>query len=220
MRRESNEWYETYRSERLVERRQSSHGRKLRRLGALDLPKDAKILDIACGTGEALGVLHDAGFTNLHASDVMVDPELGKQPWLEVVQADAVAQPFPNGSFDAVLCMHALHHFGGHVRVARTLEEAIRILKPGGRLMLVDHYDSVQLRAIFWGLHKPWLTWPTAGIRSFAKQCAEEWPYLYDYLDAYTALRDFLPTLPVDVDIDERRLVFFYWAGKKRPTVD
>jgi len=215
-RAESKDWYATYKSDRLVARRRSSHGRKLRRLGLLDLPRDARILDLACGTGEALHILRDAGFTNLVGSDVFADPELAREPGMEVVQADSCAQPFPDGSFDAVVCMHSLHHLGGLVRIRKTAEEAIRILKPGGRLMLLDHYDSIQLRTAFWGLQQPWLTWPTAGIRSFAKQHEEEWPYMYEYLDSSHALRATLATLPLTPVVDSRGLFFFYWAGVKR----
>jgi SAM-dependent methyltransferase len=215
-RAESSQWYATYKSEKLVARRLSSHGKKLRRLGIFDLPRDARILDLACGAGEALRILRDAGFTNLVGSDVFADPELAKEPWLKVVQADSCAQPFEDGSFDAVVCMHSLHHLGGLVRIRRTAEEAIRILKPGGRLMLLDHYDSIQLRTAFWGLQQSWLTWPTAGLRSFAKQHEEEWPYLYEYLDASHALRATLATLPLVPEVDRRGLFFFYWAGVKR----
>ena len=112
--------------------------------------------------------------------------------------------------------MHSLHHLGGHVRVVRALEDAVRILKPGGCLMLVDHYDSLQLRAAFWALHQRWLTWPTTGLRSFAKQCEEEWPYLYDYLDASLALGPALDELGMSVEVAQRGLFFFYWTGRKR----
>jgi ubiquinone/menaquinone biosynthesis C-methylase UbiE len=214
---ESLQWYTAYRNRQLMRRRTSAHARKLRRLGAMDLARDARILDIACGTGEALRILHAAGFTDLTGSDIMLDPDLRNEPWAELVETDACEQPFADRSFDAVLCMHSLHHLGGHVRVVRALDDAVRVLKPGGRLMLVDHYDSVQLRAAFWALHKKWLTWPTAGLRSFAKQCEEEWPYLYDYLDASLALRSALDALDLDVEVEERGLFFFYWTGRKRP---
>ena len=212
---ESDRWYATYRDERLVARRMSSHGRKLRQLGAFDLSHDSRILDVACGTGEALELLHDAGFTSLYGSDVMVDPELSAKPWVTVVQADAVTLPFENDSFDAVVCMHSLHHLGGLARICRTFEESLRILKPGGRLMLLDHYDSNQLRAVFWGLQKPWLT-VTPGLKRFSEQHEEEWPYMYEYLDEWPAVRAAIDALPAERQVDRKGLFFFYWAGRKR----
>jgi SAM-dependent methyltransferase len=213
---ESSRWHEAYKDERLVKRRASSHKQKLERLGAFALPRSARILDVACGTGEALRILRDQGFADLTGSDITADPDLKGEPWLHVDEGDACALPYADGSFDAVLSMHALHHLGGPVRIGRGFDEWVRVLKPGGLLMLVDHYDSPQLRAAFWGLSKPWATWPTKGLRRFREQLVEERSYLYDYLDAWPVIPVLLHGLPCDVEVDRQGLFFFYWAGKKR----
>ncbi len=167
---ETSAWHAAYTSAQLVARRTSSHKRKLQRLGVLRLPRDARVLDLCCGAGEALRILHAEGFTRLSGSDITIDPELAKEPWAHLVASDACSLPCEPGSFDAVICMHSLHHLGGVVRVGKTFEDSIRVLGPGGRLFVIDHYDSPQLRAAFWGLSKPWLTWPTAGLRNFRLQ--------------------------------------------------
>jgi ubiquinone/menaquinone biosynthesis C-methylase UbiE len=213
---ETANWHAAYGNEQLVARRTSSHKRKLRRLGALDLPRSARILDLCCGMGEALRILHDEGYTDLSGTDITIDPGLRKEPWAKLTESDAVALPYEAGSFDAVVCMHSLHHLGGTVRIGKTFDECVRVLAPGGRLMVIDHYDSPQLRAIFWGLSKPWLTWPTSGLRSFRKQHEEEWPYMYEYLDAWHGVRAMLRALPLEPVVERRGLVFFYYAGLKR----
>jgi ubiquinone/menaquinone biosynthesis C-methylase UbiE len=213
---ESVRWHDAYRSKQLVARRASSHKRKLQRLGALDLPRSSKLLDLCCGTGEALRILHEEGFTDLSGSDITIDEDLQKERWAKLTAADACKLPYETGSFDAVICMHSLHHLGGVVRIGKTLEECVRVLAPGGRLMVLDHYDSLQLRAAFWGLSKPWLTWPTAGLRNFRLQHEEEWPYMYEYLDAWYAVSEILRELPCVPAVERRGLFFFYWAGRKR----
>lgn len=50
-------------------------------------------------------------------------------------EADAEALPFPDGAFDLVTCRIAPHHFP---RPDRLVAEAVRVLKPGGRFVLVD----------------------------------------------------------------------------------
>jgi ubiquinone/menaquinone biosynthesis C-methylase UbiE len=209
-------WHAAYANEHLVARRTSSHKRKLRRLGALELPRSARILDVCCGMGEAMRILHHEGFTDLSGTDITIDPDLGNESWAKVTQSDACALPYATGSFDAVVCMHSLHHLGGPVRIGKTFDECVRVLAPGGRLMVIDHYDSPQLRAIFWGLSKPWLTWPTSGLRSFRLQHEEEWPYMYEYLDAWHAVRATLRALPLEPVVERHGLVFFYYAGLKR----
>lgn len=213
---ETANWHDAYRNKELVARRASSHKRKLRRLSALDLPRSARLLDLCCGTGEALRILHAEGFTHLFGSDITIDEDLSREPWARLTASDACALPYEANAFDAVICMHSLHHLGGVVRIGKTFEECVRVLAPGGRLMVLDHYDSWQLRTAFWGLKKPWLTWPTAGLRNFRLQHEEEWPYMYEYLDAWFAVPAMLRALPCEVEVQRRGAFFFYWTGRKR----
>jgi SAM-dependent methyltransferase len=55
------------------------------------------------------------------------------------VQADALCLPFRSTSMDNVVMIDALHHFA---RPSAFLAEATRILRPGGRLLLVEPYVS------------------------------------------------------------------------------
>lgn len=54
---------------------------------------------------------------------------------MESVQARAEALPFGNGAFDRVLVVDALHHFFDQPKAIR---EFIRVLKPGGRLVVEE----------------------------------------------------------------------------------
>jgi SAM-dependent methyltransferase len=216
MRAESQTWHAAYKNNRLVARRASSHKRKLERLGVLALPRDVKLLDVACGTGEALHILHDAGFTALSGVDVTADPDLAREPWLDLRAADSKTLPYADNTFGAVVCMHSLHHLGTMEDLRASLNEFLRILAPGGLLALIDHYDSPQLRAAFWGLQKPWLTWPSPGLRAFRLQHEEEWPYMYAYLDAWPGVRAMVHALPCTPVIEKRGAFFFYFAGRKQ----
>jgi ubiquinone/menaquinone biosynthesis C-methylase UbiE len=56
---------------------------------------------------------------------------------IEVLHASADAMPFPDGDFDAAMVSFALHEFEPELR-ARILAEIARVLKPGGRLCVID----------------------------------------------------------------------------------
>ena len=53
---------------------------------------------------------------------------------VEVREGDLTRLPFEEGDFDAVISAHAMDHLGKATKTG--LEEAFRVLKPGGRLLL------------------------------------------------------------------------------------
>jgi ubiquinone/menaquinone biosynthesis C-methylase UbiE len=58
------------------------------------------------------------------------------------MQGDAHALPFANGSIDLVACRFSAHHFS---RIARAVQEWVRVLVPGGSLILVDTISPEEL---------------------------------------------------------------------------
>ena len=54
---------------------------------------------------------------------------------IRYIEGDAQALPFADASFDVVTCRHAPHHFP---RVEQAVSEWARVLKPGGKLLLID----------------------------------------------------------------------------------
>ena len=55
---------------------------------------------------------------------------------IEFVQADAAKLDFENGFFDVILSIMVLHHIKD---LDKVLNELLRVLKKGGRLLLVDY---------------------------------------------------------------------------------
>ena len=61
-------------------------------------------------------------------------------------EGDAQALPFPDATFDTVLCTYAMCSVPDE---GKTVVEMKRVLKPGGRLILVDHVRS-SVAPIYW----------------------------------------------------------------------
>jgi len=103
-----------------------------------------EVLEVAIGTG--LNLPHyPAGstLTGIELSPAMLRiahgraDELGRTVDLRV--GDAEALQFPDASFDTVVCTFSLCAIPDH---ERSLAEMIRVLRPGGRLLLADHVAS------------------------------------------------------------------------------
>jgi ubiquinone/menaquinone biosynthesis C-methylase UbiE len=65
---------------------------------------------------------------------------------IELKEGDAQNLPFADRSFDTVVCTYALCSVPDEARV---IAEMKRVLRPGGRLILVDHVRST-VKPIFW----------------------------------------------------------------------
>jgi ubiquinone/menaquinone biosynthesis C-methylase UbiE len=59
------------------------------------------------------------------------------------VVGDAARLPFPSGSFEAVTCSHAMYELSEEIRT-RALEEASRVLRPGGRFLMMEHSEPTR----------------------------------------------------------------------------
>jgi SAM-dependent methyltransferase len=111
----------------------------------LALGPDSLLLDVACGAGGPglyLARVSGCSVTGVdREADGLVNArrlarESGVGARARFVQADAsLPLPFPDGSFDAILCLDALNHLPGRAGV---FADWARLLAPGGRLLVTD----------------------------------------------------------------------------------
>jgi len=113
----------------------------LARRAAGELPAGAKVLEVAPGPGYFAIELAKLGgdVTCLDISRTFV--EIGRRNAAEAhVQVDfrqgnASSMPFGEGSFDFLLCRAAFKNFSEPVRA---LQEMHRVLRPGGKALIID----------------------------------------------------------------------------------
>lgn len=102
--------------------------------------RDAKILDVACGSGAFLKDLKAAfpraAIAGLDLSEAYL-AQARKRTSAGGIKANAEALPFADSSLDAVSCVYLFHELPPRVRpvVAASLA---RVLRPGGVLVFVD----------------------------------------------------------------------------------
>lgn len=104
------------------------------------------VLDLGCGKGRFARRLEEAG-----ASVVGLDLSarmLAEASGLDRVRGSARSLPFADARFDAVVAVEVFEHLGD---VSSAIAEARRVLRPGGRLIVIDK-NAASLNA-----RRPWL---------------------------------------------------------------
>ena len=97
------------------------------------------LLDVGCGTGFLINMLaeqHKADYVGLDLSTEMIRMAEKKQiPGARFINGTADNLPFPDASFDIVTCSQSFHHYP---YPEKAMQEAFRVLKPGGIYILSD----------------------------------------------------------------------------------
>ena len=97
------------------------------------------LLDVGCGTGYLLDMLskaHEAEYVGLDLSPEMVKMANGKNiKNAKFVEGRSDEIPFENNTFDIVTCSQSFHHYP---ETDKPMQEALRVLKPGGLYILSD----------------------------------------------------------------------------------
>src|SRR5215472_8876003 len=123
-------------------------------LDQLELRGDERILDLGCGrgavllmaaqhltTGRAVGVdlwrRFDQSGNSAEATRRNAVAE-GVADRVELHTADMTALPFADNSFDLVVSSLAIHNISGRAGREKALDEAVRVLRSGGRLLIAD----------------------------------------------------------------------------------
>lgn len=99
------------------------------------LGQAVEVLEIGVGTGRVAVPLSERGYamTGIDVSEKMLEVLDAKSSAVEAQVADATDLPFGDASFDAVLAVDFFHLVSEWRRV---VEEAVRVLRPGGRIVL------------------------------------------------------------------------------------
>ncbi|WP_436676941.1 class I SAM-dependent methyltransferase [Lactiplantibacillus plantarum] len=121
----------------------------------LNLKPDSQVLDLGCGrgalltriaqqlgpngkvTGLDLWLSRDQSNNRMAITQKNVD-ELGLSDRVDLVTGDMTKLNFPDASFDVVTSSFAIHNIKNERDRINAVKEAIRVLKPGGHIMIID----------------------------------------------------------------------------------
>ncbi len=103
-----------------------------------------ELLDVGCGTGPMIELLlkkfPDRNYTGIDLTPRMIEVAQEKKlAHTKFLVGDSENLPFPKDAFDVVVCTNSFHHYPNPQAF---MNEAARVLKVGGRLVLRDYTSN------------------------------------------------------------------------------
>lgn len=104
----------------------------------LTINSGERVLDVGCANGRLLSLLNRKRIINGYGIDISEQfIEIAKKnyPQFKFYQGSALKLPFPDDFFNLLICSASFHHFP---EPEAFLEEAKRVLRKGGRLIIAE----------------------------------------------------------------------------------
>jgi len=125
-------------------------------LDALGLERPGSTLQVACVYGNLTAKLlkRAAPGSTLDVVDVLplqlanLARKLPADSGVNLIRCDAAAMEFESASYDRALLFFLLHEMPEEVRKA-TIAHTLRVVKPGGRIVIVDYHRPSKLNPLF-----------------------------------------------------------------------
>jgi demethylmenaquinone methyltransferase/2-methoxy-6-polyprenyl-1,4-benzoquinol methylase len=154
---------------------------------AVDAQPGERVLDIAAGTGTSSEPFADRGVHVVPADFSLGMLRVGNQrrPDLGFTAADAMRLPFADDSFDAVTMSFGLRNVAS---VPAALAEFLRVTRPGGRLVVCEFSQPVNV-----GFRKVYTEYLMRSLPSIARRVSsnpESYVYLAESIQAWPAQRE------------------------------
>ncbi len=108
----------------------------------IDLDRPSRTLDLGCGTGELAPLFRRHDYIGLDLSARYVAYASRRHPKLPFGVCDAAEVPLRDASCDHVIVFGVLHHMDDPL-ARRVVLEIARVLRPGGRLLLIEDRHEV-----------------------------------------------------------------------------
>ena len=208
----TNTWINLYNSDKYKAYRYKTLLVKLKKLGVLDLPKNSRILDVACGSGEALDILYEQGFRKLYGVDQNSYSYTDTSKYkISIGAVDGLF--FETSNFDAIIITHALHHLGDFNQLRSLLITIKSLLVDGGKVFLIDFNSSLVLKLVLL-LFKYKILYFTEYMRNYSRQTLLEWDIIMRFLSYKKNLLSTINDNFSDVKISYD-LWHFYLSAKK-----
>lgn len=131
-------WEAAYRRFETPEQERQKFLKRLKQFGVESWDRNLKICEMFCGRGNGLYIWQDLGFKNIEGLDLSADLVADYKGTAKVQVGDARDLPYEDATFDVIVIQGGLHHLTLMDDLHKTMTEIHRVLKPDGRLVLVE----------------------------------------------------------------------------------
>lgn len=145
-------WEDAYRRFETPEEERRKFLKRLRSFGAKEWDRSLDVLEIFCGTGNALHAWSELGFSNLEGIDLSRRLLEAYRGQARLYVGDCRDIKLSNESKDVVAVQGGMHHLPDVRRdLPLVLAEVARVLRPGGRFLVVEPWWTPFLRVVHSG---------------------------------------------------------------------
>lgn len=101
-----------------------------------EMTSGSLVLEVGCGNGKNLTLEARRDCCYLGCDFTPEFCRIAAHRGVECQMANALQLPYRSGSADGILCIAVLHHLSSAERRQAAIREMVRVLRPGGRLLL------------------------------------------------------------------------------------
>jgi len=211
-------WESAYKRFETEEEEIAKFRKRLTTLGAHGWSKDARIVDLFCGSGRNLTCLERLGFRDLHGVDL--SPRLLEQyeGQASLYSGDATDLKFPDSWADIIIVQGGLHHLPS---LSDDLEKCVgeirRVLRPRGKLVVVEPWMTPMLRIVHRCSRNTILRRSWSKLDAFATMTEEEEETYVRWLESPEEIESIIRS-GFDVEFMAKRRGKFMFCGRSLKT--
>ncbi len=191
---------------------------RLRRLGAEAWPRDLQVVDIFCGRGGGLQAWSTLGFLRLEGVDLSESLLLQYSGDARLYVGDCRRMDLPDASRDVICVQGGLHHLPAlPADLEAVVGEVHRVLRPGGRFVIVEPWLTPFLRLVHALCRNPVVRRISPKFDALACMIGREERTYFQWLSMPRVVQASLGR-GFETQYQKSRLGKFMWIGRKRAT--
>ncbi len=189
---------------------------RLRLFGATTWDRRLTVTELFCGRGNALHAWHALGFGNLEGLDLSAELVAQYRGPARVQEGDARRLPYADNSRDIIAVQGGLHHLRLMADLEQVASEIHRVLKPRGRLLVVEPWQTPFLSLVHAACRSRLLRRAWEKLDALATMIEHERETYQDWLARPQAIRSVLGRIvePLVLRIGWGKLML---VGQRRP---